>query len=365
MYGLKDAIEMVGLMKSLDLLDDLRRAFPFAIADDFNSHMWTTFFFASAKSGFREGLDLIPQGHSFLLTTTNEDDMTLLHVASTALHATAVELLLAKGAVVNPTGLGVMPPLFTALSDYNLKVLKVLLHHRTDVHHMYQNVTAVHKASSTNQHKALQLLLEYGANPGARSATGRPALFDPALSGHSECVLTLLNAGADVNVLDLKLRTPLMLACLGGHVDVVRILLERGANVNHASIDNCSPLHVAVTASGSRNKPGVVKALFFRSWISAMEIPKRATLLPVVTLLLEAGADTAIKSNPGLEPLSLFSVDVTWNTQRVELLERFIEIGADLQAKTKSGQTVWQKLCAAGREDPVLLQWVQRREGFD
>jgi hypothetical protein len=54
-----------------------------------------------------------------------------------------------------------------------------------------------------------------------------------AFSGSLECCVLLLDAGAEINVLDRSLpdhRTPLHKAASQGHEDVVRLLLERGAD---------------------------------------------------------------------------------------------------------------------------------------
>ncbi|KAJ3114032.1 hypothetical protein HDU96_002620 [Phlyctochytrium bullatum] len=370
-----------GLMKSLDLLNDVWdiywdvKIMPWRL----DSYLWTKFFFGCAKSGYCEGLSLIPQEHVMLLTIMiNPDGMTLLQVATEAGHPPAMELLLARRYPDSQTSSVVMPPLFSVLSDYNLRILRFLLVYphfyagAADVHLMHENVTAVHRAASTGQHKALKMLIDFDAKPDTLDAQGRTALFDAAFFGHAECVVALLNAGANVNALDPEGRTPLMSACLGGHVDVVRILVDRGAHVNHASIDNCYPLHAAATASG--DMAGVVKALLEAGaqvnprnrdgktpLYLAMETHDPAALLAVVTLLLDAGADPTIKSNAGLVPLTLFPVNVTWNTQWLDLLDRFIKKGANLHAKTRSGETVWQKLCTAALKNPRLRQWLNDR----
>ena len=58
------------------------------------------------------------------------------------------------------------------------------------------------------------------------------ALWDAALEGRLQAVLSALSKGADVNALDQERRSALMLAAFNGHTEVVRALIEKGASVN-------------------------------------------------------------------------------------------------------------------------------------
>ena len=51
-------------------------------------------------------------------------------------------------------------------------------------------------------------------------------------NGDTDSVLSLIQAGVDVNIQDERGMTPLMLACRAGHVDLVVKLIETGANMN-------------------------------------------------------------------------------------------------------------------------------------
>ncbi|KAJ3109974.1 hypothetical protein HDU96_007004 [Phlyctochytrium bullatum] len=358
-WELHQASELAGFMKSVDLLDDLRQAFPDLVAtDNLVGGVMKDFLFASASRGFCDGLSLIPQEHP-ILHIFNDDGKTLAGFSG---HEPA----LAKGAPINVDifeeendegeSLHVMPPLFSVLSDDRIEILKLFLQLGGDV----------------NQHhhfKALRLLLEFGANPNARNNfIESTPIVRAALFGISPCVLLLLNAGADVNALDSDGKTRLIAACLGGCMDVIRILISRGASVNHAASDNSCPLHEAVSRKGG-DRSTVVKVLLQAGahinarncdgktpLYCAMESEHREVLLATATALLDGGADPNIASNAGFTPLGLFPVDVAWNKQWEELLERFIKIGADLKAKTESGETVWQRLYAGGQKNPGLLE---------
>ncbi|KAJ3110634.1 Ankyrin repeat and SOCS box protein 16 [Phlyctochytrium bullatum] len=282
--------------------------------------------------------------------------MTLLGIASYSLHEPAVEILLAKGASVDQYD-RVIPPLFSAITSGNLAIMRLLLQRGANIHRLDDHCTPLHEAASENDHKALELLLEFGADPNARDRSGRTALFTSATAGHCECIRVLLDAGADVNAHCIE-GIPLMSACLWEKVDAVWMLIERGANVNYTSEESdlqwVNVLLEAGAQINAQNRDGKTPLYL------AMERKDRESLMIVATLLLDGGADPTIKSNAGLTPLGLFPVDVTWSRQWEELLERFIEKGADLQAKTETGETVWQRLCEAGQKNPGLLHLLNK-----
>ncbi|KAJ3106651.1 hypothetical protein HDU96_008145 [Phlyctochytrium bullatum] len=384
METLVEAVAMAGYMRSLDLLADLRNAYPDAFADafpedileDLDSDLFKRFFSASAESGFCDALDLIPENHP-ILNEDNDESVTLLGIATCSLHKPAVELLIAKGAQINPDSEFTVPPLFQVGGE-SVEILRLLLERGADVHHLGDYGTVVHEAARADDEKALKLFMEFGADPDARDHRGATALFETArkFSLSSNCIHILLDAGADVDAQDNDGRTPLAVACIVGCVDVVRILIDSGANVNHASADSRTPLHYALY--GYLSNPKLVEVLLEAGarvnardrdgktpLHLAMEREDRRALTAAATALLEAGADPSIKSNAGFTPLGLFRVDVEWKREWEVLLELFIAKGADLLAKTESGETVWQRLCKAGLKNPSLLQWVQQQGGSD
>lgn len=77
----------------------------------------------------------------------------------------------------------------------------------------------------------MRSLLEHGANVNVvDKSTGYTPLFLTALYGHTEATQVLLTNQASLHVVDNIGRTPLMLAASGGRQDTVRVLLLHGAN---------------------------------------------------------------------------------------------------------------------------------------
>ena len=107
----------------------------------------------------------------------------------------------------------------------------------------------VHGAPQRNQDvrrlKAVQLLLDAGADVDARDRQGRSVLHVVAAHGDLKAVGLLLSGGAGIDILDAQGRTPLHLAIRDGHAAVAALLLDRGADVRVKAQDQTRPLDLA------------------------------------------------------------------------------------------------------------------------
>jgi hypothetical protein len=102
---------------------------------------------------------------------------------------------------------------------------------------------------SSGQHKELSLFLAAGFSPDTQDKEHVPLLHLAARAGHQEILQTLMEAGAQVNLLSGDRGSSALLdAVMGRRRDMAEILLETGADVNLKTKDGQSALIIAVGA---------------------------------------------------------------------------------------------------------------------
>jgi len=86
------------------------------------------------------------------------------------------------------------------------------------------------------------------------------AIIVAAGGGDLDAVKTLLEEGADVDVVDDEERSPLLSAARNGHLQLVQLLLEKGADLDKGDGEGDTPL----TAAAAAGHVDVVKFLLER-----------------------------------------------------------------------------------------------------
>ncbi|KAF6206054.1 hypothetical protein GE061_017279 [Apolygus lucorum] len=100
--------------------------------------------------------------------------------------------------------------------------------------------------SAANGHVECVLeLLDQGADPCARRHTGTTALFFAAQSGYTEIASILLRHGTPVDIPSVDGGTPLFVACQYAHLDMIQLLIKHGSRVNGQMKDGATPLFIA------------------------------------------------------------------------------------------------------------------------
>lgn len=97
--------------------------------------------------------------------------------------------------------------------------------------------------------KALEILVEAGADVNARDSGGNPVLWEAVRRGELEPVRILVEGGADVNARDSRGDPVLLEAIREGELEAVRILVEAGADVNARDSQGQSMLFNARSAN--------------------------------------------------------------------------------------------------------------------
>lgn len=114
-------------------------------------------------------------------------------------------------------------------------------------------------AAQWGRTEIMQFLFQKGAPATARNPTqgNWTALMEATKRGHTDTVLLLLDAGADMDATNIRGWTALMEASLKGHDEIGMVLLERGADVNLKSQRG----RTALLWASSTGSPEIVEAL--------------------------------------------------------------------------------------------------------
>ena len=168
----------------------------------------------------------------------------------------------------------------------------------------------------------VKTLLEAGADANAEDKNGWTALMAAVAKNNVDCVKVLLEAGADVNAKDKDGATILMRAVLKGHTDCVKTLLEAGADVN-------AKIKIGGTAL-------MMAAAFGHA--------------DCVKVLLKAGADVNAKTKDGETALMLAA-----NERHTDCVKALREAVANAKSKEMKGK---EKISLSPEEaqKPVVLQ---------
>eukprot|EP00434_Breviolum_minutum_P023870 symbB.v1.2.021061.t1/scaffold1799.1/size100815/6 len=134
-------------------------------------------------------------------------------------------------------------------------------------------------ACRSGDDKLLQQHLNQPRSPNFEDANAKTPLFEAASNGSLQCVLLLLEAGAekDKGRTDIG-ATPLSIAAQNGHLEVVRFLVESGANKDQGRTDiGAMPLFIASAKGHLEVVRFLVEEFLHWSWLKTSTWKRSAT----------------------------------------------------------------------------------------
>lgn len=241
--------------------------------------------------------------------TANRYGVTPIAIACETGSAAVVERLLKSGVSANTTGPLGETALHTCARGGHTAAAKILIAGGAliDVVESWRGQTPMMWAAAGGHAETVRMLVEAGADVNARSALqnwerqrtaeprdkwlppgGLTPLLFAAREGRVEATKVLINAKADINIVDAESQSALVIALINGHVDVAAELIKSGIDVNMADRVGRTGLYAAVdlhtVPGGARPAP--------------RETDDTATSLEVIRMLLDRGArvDAALRA---------------------------------------------------------------------
>jgi len=274
---------------------------------------------------------------------TNSSGSTALMMAVTELPK--VQLLVARGAKVNIASTrGRTALMLAAMSDRSVAIVRALLAAGADPKAVdATGTTLLHAATIGNDTETIRLALDSAADVNARNIPfGQTPLFYAAGNNNIAAVRLLVARGADVNAVSsdgsfqkvkagtitLGSFTPLFMATPRGSAELVNLLLDAGARVNVRDVRGMTPLLAAVASDHA--DPIVIKALIDRgadvnakdpSGETALDWARKSGARSSIDFLKRAGALETSHVQPRTSPF--VPADLRTSAQRsVALLEK-------------------------------------------
>lgn len=189
--------------------------------------------------------------------------------------------------------------------------------------HDAQGYGPLQAAARNRNDKLIPLLIELGADVNGRDKDGFTALIHAAERNHVPTVLALLKAGANIELSVEGGFAPLSLAIESQKFLAAKALIEQGASVNVAAgTEHVTPLMVAASQATVGE--------------AAKEIERRQGLrsTDIASALIEHGADVNAVNAHGVTALMIAAA-----RGNIPMLGLLLEAGADPARKSEAGKT--------------------------
>lgn len=271
------------------------------------------------------------QNPKIALDATDTCSMTPLDVAVEIGDVDCVKLLTEKLAERGQTGIGGATPGNRALKLEKYDVLRELLHRGWSYEESQSQTSPLLVYTGIGDLKTCKkILCTMNGGVNESDERGQTSLHLAAFRGDTDLLSCLLQAGADVNLLDENGCSPLHIACTRTPQSLgdIRLLIKYGALVNCKNVLAQTPLHICLVQHLSENMS-----------ITAWE--------EVVNELVCSGCDLNLADSNGNSPLLLLAELAVAAThkdiraQSLAMLRKFLsKSNIDPNMSTSSGKTL-------------------------
>ncbi|XP_008585284.1 PREDICTED: ankyrin repeat and SOCS box protein 2 [Galeopterus variegatus] len=218
--------------------------------------------------------------------------------------------------------LAAVDPLLKAIKEGDEEALKAMIKEGKNLTEPNkEGWLPLHEAAYYGQLGCLKVLQR--AYPGTidqRTLQEETALYLATCREHLDCLLSLLQAGAEPDISNKSRETPLYKACERKNAEAVRILVQYNADTNHRCNRGWTALHESV----SRND------------------------LEVMEILVNGGAKVESKNAYGITPLF-----VAAQSGQLEALRFLAKHGADINTQASDSASALYEACKNGHEEVV------------
>ena len=175
-------------------------------------------------------------------------------------------------------------------------------------------------------------------------------LFQAAAGGNAKEAQDLLRAGANVNATEYEGETPLMYAAAQGRAEMVELLIQQGANIHARSVND----QTALGRAAQFGHAGTVEKLLQNGARVEEHMDQGAT--PLIVAADVSTAQVLISHQAQVNAQNDFGLTALMNAAaegKVDVVKLLIESGADPALKDHSGKTARQ--WAAERNHPEVV----------
>jgi ankyrin repeat protein len=236
-------------------------------------------------------------------------------------------------------------PLYYAVSFNQTNAVELLLNYHADPNALFKghidapqtSATPLQIAAELGNRRIASLLIAAGAEVDEKGPTGRTALH--YARGQLDVVQLLINKGADVNARDADGISPLNEAAWTGSIDTAAILLLHGAHINE--IESKTGLTPINEASYQGHSKLVQYLLQFKPDLGIADKKGYGPLDNAIRMGKEDCAVLLLDAEPGLETPQFLAaaMDAAVRKDESVVVDRLLERGATADAALPSGAT--------------------------